>query len=246
MTIILRSLFVVGFILLFYLANIKTENAFKKHNKNALARYQAGIVDTTLYMKEDDYAFGDDMLKDKTGSQPMYLMNFSNLFSMEKVWFTNKELDETIVIQLYTDYHKSEVFHFQNSDAPQNLKDQIELQILQKDKKYYLATAEEKRSGFNGLLKQSQAIAPSYFTSKQGIKLGDNKAKIISKYGTPDSTKTVNGFEENYWTFEGDMGDVNHKKTPGKKLVYNSFGHSVIAYFKSDKLAGRIMRNAIP
>jgi hypothetical protein len=246
MKIILRSVFVVGFLLLFYVANLKTENAFKKHNKNALARYQAGIVDTTLYIKEDDYVFSNDMLKDKTGSQPMYLMTFSNLFSIEKVWFTNKELDETIVIQLYTDYHKSEIFHFQNSDAPQNLKDQIELQILRKDKKYYIATAEEKRSGFDGLLKQSQVIAPSYFTSKHGVKLGDSKQKLIAKYGTPDSTKTVNGFEESYWTFTGDMGQVNPKRTVGRKLAYDSFGHSVIAYFKNGKLVGRIMRNEIP
>ncbi len=246
MTIILRSLFVVGFILLFYIANIKTENAFKKHKKNALAKQQTGVVDSTLYIKEDDYAFSNDMLKDKTSNNSLYKLQSGNLFSIEKVWFTNKELDETIVIQLYTDYHKSGIFHFQNSGAPQNLKDQIELQILQKDKKYYLATPEEKRDGFNGLLKQSQVIAPSYFTSKQGIKLGDSKQKLIAKYGTPDSTKTVNGFEESYWTFEGDLGEVNPKKRAGKKLVYDSFGHSVIAYFKNNKLIGRIMRNEIP
>lgn len=242
MTIILRSLFVVGFILLFYIANLKTENTFKKQKQSEIAEQQALLKATAFEV--DDYVFSNDMLKDKTDKQSMYLMNSGNLFSIEKVWFTNKELDETIVIQLYTDYHKSEIFHFQNTGSPQNLKDQIELQVLRKDKKYYLAKTDEKRSEFDGLLKQSQTVAPSYFTSKQGIKLGETKQKIIDKYGTPDSTKTENGFEEYYWTFEGDQITTSGKLS--RKIAKDSFGHSIIAYFKNDQLVGRIIRNAIP
>lgn len=245
MTIFLRSLFVVGFLLLFYIANLKTENAFKKH-KNNTPTAQSNGMDTSMVFEVDDYIFSNDMLKDKASKNSLYKLQSGNLFSLEKVWYTNKELDETIVIQLYTDFHKSEIFHFQNSDAPQNLKDQIELQILQKDKKYYLATPEEKRKGFNGFLKQSQPIAPSYFTSKQGIKLGDSIQKIISKYGMPDSTNTKDGFDVYYWDFKGDIGVVNPKKHKGRKLAYDSYGHSVIAYFKNDKLVGRILRNEIP
>jgi hypothetical protein len=194
------------------------------------------------------------MLKDKTSNNSTYLKQVGEVYSLEKAWFTNDILNQTLVFQLYTDYHRMEIYHFMNSDLPQSIVEKIELNTAENKPNYIFhgATFEQKINAFSGFIKLSEKIDEKYFKTQNGIKLGADKAELLKLYDIPDSTLTEQNFEVLKWTFTGDYnltGDFSSTETKDlkkKTVAKDSFGLIITAYFKDNKLVAHIIENDIP
>lgn len=210
--------------------------------------------DSLVYFLVDDYPVTDEMLKDKTSNNSTYLKQVGEVYSLEKAWFKNDRLKQTLVFQLYTDYHKMETYHFMNTDVPRSIVEKMELSIAEGKFKnmFNSATSEQKINSFDGFIKLSENIDENYFRTQKGLKLGSDKEELIKLYDKPDSTLTEQDFEVLKWSFAGDYnltGDFA-STTPSdlkKKMVAkDSFGHILTAYFKDNKLVGLIIENDTP
>lgn len=199
------------------------------------------VSDTIKRLKVDDYPVTNEMLADKT-KKSSYEKQSGQTYSYSKVWFSNDSLNQTLVFELYTDYHRMVTYHFYSNDIPTNLIDRMELHIDGGD----FATDKQKRKDFGGFLKQTTKITSSNFISDKGFKLGDTKEKAIKLYGTADEQTTSNGFEKLEWKFIGDNLYDGKEDLKDKPLAQGSWGHQVIMFFKNNKLAGQILYNDIP
>jgi hypothetical protein len=210
--------------------------------------------DSLIYLIVDDYPVTNEMLKDKTSNSSTYLKQVGEVYSLEKVWFTNERLKQTLVFQLYTDYHRMVTYHFMNTDIPKSIVEKMELNIAEGKFKnmFSSATIEQKKNSFDGFINLSEKIDEKYFKTQKGIKLGADKTDLIKLYDTPDSTLTEKAFEVLKWTFTGDYsltGDFASTETKDlkkKTVAKESFGHIVTAYFKDNKLIAQIIENDIP
>jgi len=70
----------------------------------------------------DDYLFNNEMFRENYGQKIS-----GQLESFGKVWFTNDTLNQTLVFELYTDYHRLKTFHFDNKKVPGELINRMEL-----------------------------------------------------------------------------------------------------------------------
>jgi hypothetical protein len=248
LTIVLNSCFNVD----------KKQNSFaEKSNQNdTLPKENVNqkANDSLIYLIVDDYPVTNEMLKDKTSNNSTYLKQVGEVYSLEKAWFTNDRLQQTLVFQLYTDYHKMETYHFMNTDIPKSIVEKMELSIAEGKFKnmFSSATIEQKNNSFDGFINLSEKIDEKYFKTQKGIKLGADKTELIKLYDTPDSTLTEQAFEVLKWTFAGDynltsdFASIETKDLKKKTVAKDSFGHIVTAYFKNNKLVAQIIENDIP
>ncbi len=206
-------------------------------NDEIIEKIEQPKIDTTNTFIVDDYPIPDELLKGKYG-----LIKSGRLISHDKAWFTNKELSQTIIFELYTDYHRFITYHFDNSNIPRGLIEQIELHIDGGE----IASSETKEKEFTGLVNKSTEIESKRFTSNKGIALNDSKEDIIKIYGNPDKKRTEEGFEILEWYFEGDEIYEGKFENSKKQIARNSFGYRVTLYFKKGKLISQILFNDIP
>lgn len=202
----------------------------------------AGAIDTTQLFSVDDYGVTNEMLDEKTSNNSSYRKQSGPIHSSDKVWFTNDDLDQTLVFELYTDKHRLTTFHFQNRDIPAALIDEMELH----DENGELAGLQLKQKHFEGFIQSSKKISSQYFTTDKGLRLGDNIEKVVGVYGLPVSRSKDEEFEELEWAFVGDYIYDGKQELNGKRLAKNSFGHNAIMWFKQDKLVAILLFNDMP
>ncbi len=233
--------------------NNRTETTIK----NELVKFDFVTIDTILKPKQinvvsisdtikrfvvDDYPVTNEMLVDKTSNNSSYKKQSGQSYSYDKAWFGNDTLKQTLVFELYTDYHRMVIYHFYTNDMPTDLINRMELHIDSGE----VASEKQKRQDFDGFLKQTTKISSAYFTSDKGFKLGDTKQKAIDIYGTPDKQSMNVGIEKLEWEFFGDTFYNGKTDLKGKPLAKDSFGHQIVMYFKNRKLIGQILHNDIP
>ncbi|MBB4806748.1 hypothetical protein HNP38_002044 [Chryseobacterium defluvii] len=223
----------------FLSCNNKTENtrAKKVHTDKAST---AIIPDSIEKLIVDDYPVTNEMFINK-GNDLSYTRKSGQTFSHDKVWFSNDILRQTIVVELYTDYHRLHTFHFYNNAVPNDLISKMWLSAYGEP-----ASEKQKQKDFNGFLKQAAKISSSYFVTNKGFKLGDPKQKAVSYYGKPDKQTIDEGTEKLEWNFIGDNSYDINTGPKSKPLAKDSFGHQIIMYFKNEKLVGQILSNDIP
>jgi hypothetical protein len=223
--------------------NGKTENSATK-NENVLSDIQVvvSIPDTIKKFVVDDYPVTNEMLADKTSSNSSYKKQSGQTFSYDKAWFSNDTLKQTLVFELYTDYHRLVTYHFLDNDIPTDLINRMELHIDGGE----LASDKQKLKDFSGFLKQTTKINSSYFITDKGLRLGDTKQKAVETYGNPDKQTITDGIEKLEWLFIGDTSYEGKTDLKGKPLADNSFGHQILMYFRNGKLIGQILHNDIP
>jgi hypothetical protein len=200
------------------------------------------IADTIKRFVVDDYPVTNTMLADKTGNNSAHKKQSGQTYSFDKAWFTNNTLNQTIVFELYTDYHRMVTYHFYNKDIPTELIDRMELHVNGGE----LATKKQKLKDFNGFLNQATKIDSSYFVTNKGFRLGDTKQKATESFGNPDKQSMNAGVEKLEWEFIGDEFYDGKSDLKGKPLAKDSFGHQILMYFKEGKLVGLILYNDIP
>lgn len=200
------------------------------------------ISDTVKRFVVDDYSVTNAMLVDKKSNNSSYKKQSGKIYSFDKAWFTNDTLNQTIVFELYTDYHRLVTYHFYNNDIPAELIDRMELHVNGGG----IATKSQKLQDFHGFLNQATKIDSSYFVTNKGFRLGDTKQKATESLGNPDKQLMNGGVEKLEWAFIGDELYDGKSDLKGKPLAKDSFGHQIVMYFKDGKLVGLILYNDIP
>lgn len=236
----------------------KTLTQEKKKNSNILiesikTRNKTAVLvsDTIKKLVVDDYPVSDDMLADISSNNSSHKKKSGEIFSLDKVWLSNDTLNQILVFDLYTDYHRLNIFHFLKNDIPSDIISQMELYVSKSkfDNIFNEATFKQKKNYFSGFVNSAYKINQRYFTTKKGFKLGDKKEKAISVYGNPDKCLTVDNIEKCEWKFEGDYVESEeiHPKVKTKKpFAKDSFGYSVMMYFRNDTIIAIIISNDIP
>lgn len=226
---------------------LKNENVTVESSSNDSVlkpKQQTNIIisDTIKRFVVDDYPVSNAMLSDKPSNNSSHKKQSGQTYSYDKVWFSNDTLKQTLVFELYTDYHRMVTYHFYSNDIPTDLINSMELHIDGGK----LASEKQKLKDFNGFLKQTTKINSTYFITDKGFRLGDTKQKTIDTYGSPDKISISNGIEKFEWSFIGDTFYNGKIDLKGKPLAKDSFGHQIVMYFRNGKLIGQILHNDIP
>jgi hypothetical protein len=225
--------------------NISSSNKFevKDSSLQPISKDTILINDTIKRFDVDDFPVTYEMIAEqKMDNNSSYSKTSGKTKSLDKTWFTNDTLKQTLIFELYTDGHRLVTFHFYNNEIPTELIDRIELHTSEGE----LASKQQKRNDFKGFLTQSIKINSKYFITDKGLKLGDNKQKILKLYGQPDKRTTNNGIEKLEWNFVGDILYDGKEDLKGKPLAKDNYGHQAYLFFKNGKLIGQILHNDIP
>jgi hypothetical protein len=188
----------------------------------------------------DDYPVSEKMLKMLNANS--LTKQSGNVISNDKAWFSNDTLNQTLVFELYTDYHRLVIYHFFNTDFPKDLIERIEFH----DKAGQHISKNKKLNEINGFINQSTEIESNYFVSNKKIALGDTITKAIDIYGKPEKISLSDGIEKLEWQFIGEENYTGKTDLKGKPLAKNSFGNNIEMYFRNGKLIGQILFNDIP
>lgn len=188
----------------------------------------------------DDFPVTDRMLTEHYCDT--CTLKSGELRSIEKVWFTNKVLRQTLVYQLYTDNFHEDVFLFSNDDIPAAIMDQMELY----DSTSNYASHQLRAKFFKGFLRFAIPTNKKYFVSKKSFAIGDSLWKAIKIYGEPDRRTLDHGVEVLQWEFEGENGYDGKKDLKGKPLAADSFGLQITMCFRKERLIGLAFENAVP
>ncbi len=207
-------------------------------NRSVMSRSHADTIKTFIV---DDYPVPDKMFgRDIKGNARE--IKSGSVRSLDKVWFSNADLEQTLVFELYTDDFRNVTFHFFTNDVPAGLIKIMELHTTVGE----FAPENLKRKYFSGFTRLAKPIASKYFTTDKGFRLGDKKDKAINVYGRPDKKSLSHDIETYEWDFIGDA--LYDKKTDlkGKPLAEDNFGHQVTMFFRNDQLIALILHNDIP
>lgn len=164
------------------------------------------------------------------------------IVSSSKVWFTNKALNQTLVVELYTDGFHEDLFLFRNDDIPTAVIDSMELHTPDGD----TATQKQKQKYFRGFLPKAKPLAAKYFTSDNGFALGDSSEKAIKTYGKPGRRTLSRGITVLSWFFEGENSWDGKTDLHGRPLAAGSFGHTLTMCFRDNRLIGLAINNTVP
>ena len=243
---IIAIAFLIG---LFSCTNNKTEKPKSETNTFAIDTNQANksvaqrISDTIKKLIVDDYPVTNEMFSKQSVDNYSTYRKISGLTqSLDKAWFSNDTLNQILVFELYTDYHRLATYHFYNRDIPKDLIKQLELHTKDGE----IAPEKQKLKDFQGFLNQATKINSIYFITNKGLKLGDKKQKAIDLFGAADKQTISDGFEELEWKFVGDNLYDGKENLKGKPLAQDSWGYQVTMFFKDNKLVGQILHNDIP
>jgi hypothetical protein len=221
-----------------------TKDSSKNNNKLKQIDSQENtnfLSDTLKRFEVDGYPITNEMLEcdNKIGIREI---KNKNIISLDKVWFTNDSLNQTIVFEMYTDGFRVAIFHFNNNDIPDALIKKIELHKTYGD----LASSTQKLENFKGFIPLAKKIKSTYFKSNKGVELGDSKEKVLNLYGKPNTILSSNGLDEYSWEFIGDLLYDGKSNLNGKPLAKDNFGHKATMYFKENKLVALSLYNDIP
>ena len=106
----------------------------------------------------DDYPVPDELLN-CTDSSSVCEIKYKELVSVDKIWFTNDSLKQTLVFETYTDHHRLAIFHFYNSNVPAELIKKMELHTPDRE----TASESQKLEHFKGFVSSGRKIISSYF-----------------------------------------------------------------------------------
>ncbi|KAB2893174.1 MAG: hypothetical protein F9K28_09820 [Bacteroidetes bacterium] len=190
----------------------------------------------------DGYPVTDSMLAGQVERKSSLKMMSGQTLSFDKVWFTNDSIQQTLVFELYTDFHRMVTYHFYNNGIPADLVAKIELH----DAKGELVSESQKLHDIGGFIEQADRIHSSYFATDKKLRLGDTKQKADGVYGAPDSSAIVHEGEQLEWDFAGSFHADMDAQHHNKPIAENSYGYHVVMYFIKERLVGMILVNYVP
>ncbi len=211
--------------------------------------YALCLMTTVLCQTSDSYAFIAD---DYPVTNDMFRgfehpIQCRSAASFDKAWFVNDTISQALVIELYTDYHRLQLIHFNTRQIPNIVFRSLELHSkTDNEATYSLLDDKSKPDAVNCFLKVAKRLSPNYFKTNKGFSLGMSSKKAVRLYGTPSAMQETNEGKLFSWDFVGDyMGDANKGDLPANYVV-NSFGYHIKVLFKNDKAVVIIMENDTP
>jgi hypothetical protein len=189
----------------------------------------------------DDYSVTKGMLE-KFHSN----ISIKDIYSYDKAWFINKELNEILIFELYTDYHRLAIYHCTTDFLFSDLINLTKIHRKINPDTIVMADEISKMQSFQKLFSNAVEIDKSYFKTNQGISLGICKNDAIRKYGYPQKSTLLHGIEILNWDFMGEYVITETGEKPKGKIAKNSWGYHIVLYFKSDRLVALILKNDIP
>src|SRR5690606_22351955 len=159
--------------------------------------------DTKPVITPDDFPITNNLLAKHKDAHP----------EGDHVWFTNTELKQTLVFELGTDHHRYKTYLFYNNIIPEDL--------LNDDWFSSAQNTSNKVEVFKTYIKNATPVNKNYFTSLQGIELGQTKQQILALYPySPDEVTITEGLEKYTWNFIGDIiVDIEPEKQNDKPLA---------------------------
>lgn len=188
----------------------------------------------------DTYPVTEDMLKNNKKK-----LIHRKIETSDQTWFTNKDLNQSLIIGIYTDYYLPYLIHFDNNHIGFAL-DYLPLYHRSNDDMLSPASLSMREKAIKPLLKQARHIEEKYFTSVKGVKLGHSFEKVCDILGQPDSTTNHPNTQTSYWKNRGDQIPQDIPKNYKKAIIKDSFDHEVICMFYHNKLATHIILNQVP
>lgn len=183
----------------------------------------------------DNYPVTENMFGKATSNRPVIT---SHLRSENTAWFTNDSIQQSLMFILFSDNSRIVTACFDNNNIPSEVFSKMDFS----DHNNYSASKEDRLLYYKEFFKSAKKIDKKFFTSNLGFRIGDLKEKAITKYGKPDSIKTVEGFEKYYWTPAG--AQITRQNVPEKDLLLIDIKKQFITmYFKNNKLATMILDN---
>ena len=237
-----------------YKDSVLTEVKVKvESEKIVIDSLETTMIDSLETFIVDGYNVTDEMLASNSKGQS-FKFKIGELYSLEKAWFKNDTLNQTLVFELYTDYHRLYTYLFSNENIPSEIIKDIGLSVAKGkyENIFESASIEQTEKHFDNFIEASENINQSYFTTIKGFKLGDSKNKAIQFYGEPDSAIVQDRVERLEWNFLGEyafVGDFAIKTVSdakGKLIAKDSFGHKINMYFMDNSLVAIVFENDIP
>ena len=228
-------------------------DTIKPHTAGTIKSHPTNAIKT---LETDDFPVPDKLFGRDVNQNARKIIS-GGIESSDKVWFINDSLHQSLVVELYTDNFRDEIFLFQNENIPKGLINEMEL--INAD--HELADSKQKQKYFRGFIKKARKINARYFASNKGMKIGMPKDEALKFYGRPDKiTRSAGGTlhhdpapdqadstEMYKWEYKGDVeSSEEQKKSKGKPLARDSYGYEVTMYFRGGKLIGLILHNIIP
>ncbi len=186
----------------------------------------------------DDFPVTDDMLNENDGE-----LQIDSIISFDKAWFYNAELDQTLVFELYTDYHRMYTYLFSTKYIEQ-IKSDLTLHRFKKNT-IYTSNQNEIKSYIPLFARRGQQIKKKYFISNKGIAIGDKIQKAIKTYGAPDSTYRNKKITNYIWKYHGEYDNWN-ETVRQRRIARNSYGYKIIIYTLNDKIIAVCLVKEIP
>lgn len=212
--------------------NIRDNKIHPGHLKHFYFHNNVPLSDTVPLLVTDDYLVTDKMLEKKK------IIN-GQTYSEEFVWFTNDTLNQTVIFELYTDYHRLSVIHIFNDKIPGGLFEKLTEASGATYPGGSIDSIENK-------IKSAEKISSRYFVSLKGIQLGKKKSDVINTYGPVDTIIKFKDSEMYSWDFMGDAFLSENKTAKNKPYAQNSFGYQVKMFFRNDILIAMYLHNDIP
>ena len=159
----------------------------------------------------------------------------------DMVWFTNDTLDQTLIVELKLDVHRWHISLFNNHSMPGSLLSRLPLQEVRTRE---IATQKAKLTFVKEVVKRTRRIGQLYFVSLKGVRLGDEKSKLLSFYGEPTQCTDLKETQKCSWDFAGEINTTSI--TDDRPLARRSYGYHVEAFFKNDLLVAIMLTNDVP
>lgn len=217
-------------------SNLKIENEKLINEKSTNNNF-----DSLKTFVVDDFQISEETIR----KEPIKTES-NNLQAFDQVWFKNKNSNQILIYNLYTDFHKINILLFD----VKNINDSILNHIHFNRKNGDLASLVEKKEALNSFIEKAKKIDASFFESNNKIKIGISKQFALSIYNKPDIQDKNNDFEILKWEYYGDEylkeypEEINLNNN--KKVAKNSFGHRIEMIFKENKLIFMNLYNDIP
>jgi hypothetical protein len=168
-------------------------------------------------------------------------LNINEVYSFDKGWFKNKQLNAFLVIDLVTDLNRSAYYLFNSNFIDSTMLKYIELHIKTGVSTFdYIRDENRYLQAFKMFVDSANEIDKKYFVSNKGIYLGMNKSEVLIRYNNSHKTKILNGVEVYKW-------DCIYPKPTGvydtvvEESLPDDFGIHVKMYFRLNKLIALII-----
>jgi len=195
-------------------------------------------VSASFQYQDNDYPITDEIIKNA------YTINSNGtvrdmIYFLPTVILKDKESQQTIFIDLYSNLHRFNISHFYTEEIPDEL-------IQKYDKFVQVSNANiDVTKKIKDSIKNATIINKKYFTTKKNFRLGMSPEEAVSIYGEPAKKIENHDFTKLVWDYYSII--ASHKgKIPEGLFNKVAYGFIMEITFRHDKAHFINMHKGIP